>query len=571
MAANDRSEPCPALPFTPTAAADARAVGDGRVLRQFDAEETSSVITSLRNYDSDAAIEADLCVLGAGPAGITLASELSGGGLDVCLVESGGLELHPRTQRLSTGEVSGDIFFSLAGTRDRVFGGATHSWAGFCTPLQAIDLAPRPWIPHSGWPISLRDLLPYYERAQPICDLGPYDYDALPADAATRLPTFDGDKLRYILWQHSPPTRFGVKYRSALERAANVRVLLHAHATRIVAEPNHSRVSAVEVSTLEGRTARVCASAVVLAAGGIENARLLLLSGEDAAGGLGNERGLVGRFFMEHVYLRAGVLTPRPGARPFALGESLGVVNGISRTAGIAASPAAQERAGLLNGYLTLTKGVRDRHAGYLALSRLRRALDKTLSADHVRQDLRDVLLDLGDVGRGIYSKLSGGTYEPPCIDREKSTVSVNIEQAPDPENRVTLGSKLDRLGLRQPHLSWRLREPERESARGLLSLLSDELTRLQLGSLQIEEWVEAPSLQWPDLEVKRHHSGTTRMSDAPQRGVVDPDCRVHGIDNLYVAGSSVFPTAGYANPTLTIVALAVRLADHLKASLRSR
>ena len=520
------------------------------------------MIESLRDHAEGAVLEADVCILGAGAAGIAIARELRRTPLRVILAESGGLVGDVETQALYRAEVSGFDYVPEA-TRMRFFGGSTNCWTGFCTPLDRHEFDARDWVPHSGWPFGREALGPYYERAQPLLELGRFDYDS----ADLGLQSFEAAKLRNTLWRHSPPTRFGERYRAELEAAPRLRVLLHANASELVPSEAGTRVGEVRVRTLEGRSARLRARRFVLATGGIENPRLLLMSRGADPRGLGNPHDLVGRYFMEHVVTHAGFVVPSAPPAWMDRYKALVLPDGRAGSGAPGPSPEAQERHRILNAVATFVPGQVDLDAGYLALGRIRRAFaDGELPDDFAREVCR-VLVDIDDVAEGIRANLRDEHYTAFRADATSRAVNVHVEQAPDPESRVTLSEERDALGLPRARLAWRLGERERETIRTSNRLLGEELGRLGLGRLRQDDWLRDPAAEWPIVTVKCHHMGTTRMADDPRRGVVDADGRVHGVGNLYVAGSSVFPTSGYANPTLTLVALALRLADHLRAT----
>ena len=277
------------------------------------------MIIDFRDAEDGALIEADLCIIGAGAAGITLAREFAGSRVRLCLVESGGFDYEPAVQDLYAGENVGHDYDDLDVSRLRYFGGSTNHWNGFCAPLTPIDFRRRDWVPHSGWPITKSDLEPFYRHAQPICQLGPYAYgEQVWAELEVRPHDFDPAEVGLCFWQHSPPTRFGETYRAELERADNIRVLLYANAVNIETDQSASMVRQVELRTLDGKTGRVRAEAYVVACGGIENARLLLLSNQVEPAGLGNRHDLVGRFFMEHPHTEPGIVVTDDSER---LGE----------------------------------------------------------------------------------------------------------------------------------------------------------------------------------------------------------------------------------------------------------
>lgn len=471
-------------------------------------------------------VAADVCLVGGGAAGITIAHRLAGSGLRVCLLESGALELEAATQDLYRGAAVGAPRLPLDETRLRYFGGSTNHWDGQCAPLEADDLEPRDWIPHSGWPLRWEELRGYYARAAGLCHLPlSGSGEALWREVLGRRPPFEPGELESRILQLGPPVRFGETYRERLAEASDLRVLLHANATRLVADASGRRVRAVELRTLGGKRGRVEAARTVLCCGAIENARLLLVSG------LGND--LVGRFFMDHVRADVATLLATGDPPVAALYGNLRTRAGRFRSI-LTLGPAARRRAQVLGCGIHLWP---------------RRDAPEEGLLESVRRG-----------AEGLVARLGGG---PPPEERALMLIA---EQAPSPESRVTLSAERDALGLPRVRVAWRLGELERRTLEVTLRTLAGALGRRDAGRVRVAPWFGARDGGWTRrIRDYNHHMGTTRMSDTPATGVVDPSGRVHGMDDLYVAGSSVFPTSGCLNPTLTLVALALRLADRLR------
>jgi choline dehydrogenase-like flavoprotein len=510
------------------------------------------MFTDARHLPDHTTLDADLAIIGGGVAGITLARTLAGSKARVCVIESGGLEFDPQVQSLYEGENTG-IDYSTAATRLRFFGGSSNHWGGYCRPLDPIDFEARDWVPHSGWPVTYNELKPWYEPASEIVQVAPGRFadrlywqqqtgEAIPEPATGRL------RLQFV--HFSPPTRFGNQYRDNLKAAANIQVLLNANVTNIGAVENGRMVKELAVRTLNGLSHTVKARAYVLATGGLENARMLLLSNDVVAAGLGNHNDQVGRYFMEHPHLSgfaeivAGDLTHLPSIfRERVIAEG--------RSAQVALNPAQaflhEQR--LLNA--TFMVGVAGTYQAGAPIdsgdARARSHRDMLLAARHFLHD-------------------EGTTIDPNTLGVWLG-VGGSCEQAPNPDSRVGLSGRRDALGLPRLKLDWRLTEQDRLSFYTNLHSLALEFGALGIGRMR--ETVADPG-DWPQpVAGGSHHMGTTRMSNDPLRGVVDRNCKVHDVENLYVAGSSVFPTSGSANPTLTLVALTLRLAGHLKDRLR--
>ncbi len=524
-----------------------------------------------------ALVEADIVIVGAGAAGISLALELTGSGLAVCLLESGGMKFALPNQSLYSGLNVGLPYHALDICQLRYLGGSTNAWGGWCRPLDPIDFETRPWVEQSGWPFAISELAPFYRRAHELCQVASDDYDPERAVAElghprAKLLPFDPARLETLIYRFSPPTRFGQVYREALRRADNLRCYLNANVLAIKTDALARTVTRLAVGTLSGVHFEVAARHYVLAAGGIENARLLLLSNDVVANGLGNQHDLVGRFFMAHPHTKRQLIVP---TRRLATGLYGEMFHGRAVMARISLPEALQRQERLLNysanlhavyfgqdsqGWLALRKAV-------LSLSRSRRSdpyvrlppygrkgLSRLEIFDMVRQFDRTVLaalLRLFQPNRFI----SGFVLES------------KPEQAPNPNSRVTLDDARDAFGLRRVKVDWRMLQIDRRAAVRGEEIIDAELRRLGIGSMVPLTPAEIDN--WPgNLEGGWHQLGTTRMHADAKHGVVDPNARVHGMSNLFVAGGSVFPTGGSAPPTLTIVALALRLASHLRENI---
>ena len=516
------------------------------------------MLIDARRLDDNSRIDADLAIIGAGPAGISLARRLANARTRICLIESGGLGPEAETQDLYQGETVG-LSYPLSSSRLRYLGGSSGHWGGYCRPLDPIDFEQRDWIPLSGWPVDRETLAPYWKAASAAVEVGSPEYENEDYwSRATGEPMVDWRAGRFMtrFFQFSPPTRFGERYRSELERDANIQVLLHSNLIRIAAAPSGRMVDYLQLQTLSGRRHQVHAKRVVLAAGGIENARLLLLSNDVISTGLGNQHDMVGRCFMEHPHLGgfADIVIADPSRLPRIYRERV-LIDG--RTARVCYIPRAdflrrerlQSASFTMSVVETLGPGPRAETGPGAAGERQMLAAARTFLADSKTANSQQ------DAEPNASSQINGLGV--------RMGIGCACEQAPNPDSRVTLSDETDALGLRRTRLDWRLTEQDRRSLLANIHALGRELGATGIGRMR-------PRLpddgRWePRVAGGSHHMGTTRMSDDPKRGVVDRHCRVHGIGNLYIAGSSLFPTSGSANPTLNILALAYRLADHLE------
>ncbi|MEM6482133.1 MAG: GMC family oxidoreductase [Pseudomonadota bacterium] len=522
-------------------------------------------IVTPRDIGSVDKIESDLCIIGAGAAGITLARELVDSGLKITLLAGGGEAFSHRAQLLYHGRNIGRESFAIGKSRFRMFGGSTTRWAGQCRPFDPVDFEPREGMAASGWPIKAKELAAYYRRAADICDLDDWRFDppnlaALPKDIAN-----DVEPVRY---RHGHSIDFASAYGADLQVSDNIRVFLETHAVDIVR--NVRRISHVSARTTNGHAFRFEADTFILACGGIENARLLLASRSTDENGLGNANNLVGRYFMDHPFFFGGHLDLAPGVGP----DAIEALDGYEQ-AGIA------QRS---HGAFALSEGVRRKHGvNGAAVFFVKRAAHKSsetfLSQGGVSMTrVLDVLLHRelpdGRLKRHVAALLAHpGQVAHSTLERIKGSVEkrhtlaarFTLETVPNPDSRVRLNPRRrDRFGMPLVTVDWRL---DKQDLRGLELIqqgLPGLIESMGVGRLSLHGDKDKDGFPF-SMEGGKHHMGTTRMSDDPGAGVVDPNCRLHEVDNMFVAGSSVFPTSGYVNPTLTIVALAIRLADHLR------
>ncbi len=523
-----------------------------------------------RRFPPDRRLSADLCVVGAGAAGLTLAREFVGSRCRVIVVESGGLRYSPRVQRLYAGENVGLPNYALTYSRFRVFGGSTTRWPAQCRPLDPLDFQPRPGIAHSGWPFDHRHLAAWYPRAQAVCGLDVGQEPAwAPADEGLPLA---GDELETILFRFGYPRDFGQRYRREFERSANVEVVLGASVVEIEPAPDLRAIRTMRAKSLDGPDFQVEARAYVLACGGIENPRLLLASNRMSAAGIGNQHDLVGRFFMDHPYLTSGHFVPAipahaDGPHVIRSFKRVGLEQKFHLSFALREPIRRDEALTGCSAYFIrrLASETAPEHFSPAGKSRLRLAEvleHRVLAGAEVGRHLRQVAKGYREVGLTLARRASE-------VIRPKTVLAFRtvLETTPRPDSRVTLGTARDRLGVPVPRVDWRISESDRRGLDRFRRALARAIESKRLGALIDDPGVDDAG--WPSsMEGGKHHIGTTRMHLDPKQGVVDPDCRVHGIANLYVAGSSVFPTSGYANPTFTIIAMALRLADHLKTRL---
>ncbi|MBD2448552.1 GMC family oxidoreductase [Nostoc sp. FACHB-152] len=550
------------------------------------------MLIDARTLPTDETIETEVCIVGAGPAGITLARELAFADFRVCLLESGGIDFDENTQSLSQGESVGNLFGTLDEQRRFQFGGTANSWkirlgdnqiGVRYVPLDKIDFEKRDWLPYSGWPFDKSHLDPFYKRAQAVCKLGTFAYDAETwEDIQTpQLPL--GSNITTSMFQFGPRAVFTHEYREEINQARNITTYLNANLMEIETDETAKTVTRLRVACLSGNEFWVRAKVVILAAGGIETARLLLLSNKVQKAGLGNQNDLVGRFFMDHPLVSCGKLIPtNPELFQRTALYDLRRVNNIPVMGKLTLSEEVMRREQILNNSTLLFPIPKPYQLQAVnSLKTLLSFLHNSKARKDVAKHVRHLITGLDYIlpaGYGAVTKQQpfipslawgGWSYIRGHESRFAEFEALHqTEQVPDPDNRITLSANRDRLGRQQVKLHWRWNDIDIQNIKRTQDILQKEMKSAGIGQLQVERDGNLPKLIHPGTH---HHMGTTRMHDDPKQGVVDRNCQVHGVSNLFIASSSVFPTGGYANPTLTIVALAIRLADHVKTVMASK
>jgi choline dehydrogenase-like flavoprotein len=578
------------------------------------------LIENLATFEAQSLFDADLVIIGGGPAGLAIAQEFFGTTARVLILESGLLDevsIHAELSGVeSVGEPSseaqirqrtaihgGSTTWAQAmqpyGARCRALGGTTHAWVGKSAAFDAIDFEKRAWVPYSGWPLSYRTLSAYLDRAAHVLNLGPNCYD----EEFWKLiglnnpePQLSKEDLQSFFWQFARSRlarfdimRFGREF--ATFRADNVRVLLNATATEISLNAEGNSFIGVQISTIDGARSRVKAKLGVIAASGIENARLLLASNGVQSRGVGNDHDLVGRFLMDHASARVGhfeTASTAPVAQYFGF-------YGLRRDRrthmymrGLAPTPELQERERLLNSavYFMQERAADD------PWDAIKRLLQRT-STDLMR-DGAAILANAPLLAKGLGLKALASDATPGFVrdfwtaaprnrigtapekvqhrgwPHKLTSISIDAvsEQRPDPDSRITLADRTDRLGTPLPRVDWRINDDERSTILRIARLVRQGFARVGLPQPILQSWVDEERFRDSVIIDMAHTMGTTRMSDDPKSGVVDETCRIHGVRGLYVAGGSIFPTGGHANPTLMIIAFAIRLADTIKGQL---
>jgi len=538
----------------------------------------------------------DVCIVGGGPAGITIALGLARRGRSVLLLESGGDRESESARDLNRGAAAPPGSHEpLEENRRRQWGGSSSVWGGRCIPFDDIDFERRAWIELSGWPFSRADLEPHYAEAVELCRAGPMEFDARRAlrHCPELLDGLDGDGVvTHMLERWSPPINFGSSYGPELRSAPRVLVVLNATCTHIQLSADGHGVESIAITTPSGDTHRCTAARYVLAAGGLENARLLLHSDDIAPTGIGNHSDCLGRFYQTHVSGCLARMELSSSAPPAHVGfdrDRAGVycrrriwINGdrqrdeeLLNTVFFPVRPptgASGHRSAFFSAIFLAKAGRRLVRRPRKAWAELR--ADRSAIASHAGTLVRHFPSAIPELYRALSGRFLSTRRLPELLppDGQRSYyLQFQAEQVPHPEARVTLGEEVDELGMRRLVVAPRMTGQDVESVVRAHRILDERLRAANLGRLDYDE--ESLRAYLADISERvnsaAHFIGTTRMAVDAGDGVVDQDCKVHGVANLYIAGSSVFPTSGHANPTLTLVALAVRLRDHLEDRLK--
>jgi choline dehydrogenase-like flavoprotein len=474
-------------------------------------------------------IQYDVCICGTGPAGITTARRLAARGKKVVLLEAGGLTYSDESQSHYNGKNVGRTYW-LETSRLRYLGGSSNHWAGLCVIQEPITFEAQHDAELPGWPISYEQVYDDIDEAKKILDIEGKDLSrSKRRDFASNLFDQAGIAL-------SPPTLFFEKYGTELRQSQQIDVFYNANLFDLTLNDSLKRVTSFRVQNYKGQIAEVSSSHYILALGGIENVRILLNANRQVAAGIGNHSGMVGRCFMEGLNVPIGrfvVTDPefwQADSPALCPSEALMRRNNIGN--------------GIISFYPNISAGFA--LAAYGRLRVIKEFIHETGCSLPALTALARQIVDFNCPGDGV--------------------ISSTIEQEPNRASCVSLTKDVDSFGLRRVEMNWQLSDGDLKTIRVLSIEVAKEMARLNRARVQLASYILDPNL---DIQVSGfgHHMGTTRMSADPRYGVVDENCRVHGIQNLYVAGSSVFPRCGGRNPTLTVVSLAVRLGDFISKS----
>lgn len=511
---------------------------------------------------------ADICVIGAGTAGLALVRELLSSGYSVVVLESGGTTVEEETQQLYACTVAGLPHRGYLHGRFRTLGGTSTRWGGQLLPLAALDIDYREWIGAGAWPVTYADLQDYYQRVEQLFGV---DEDPYESGARNRWPThgtdFDANQFtaRYAKWPPFARRNLARLVGKDCADSHSVEVVLHANVTELSLSDDGTRVVLVKARTLEGAAIEVKAKHFVVATGTLETIRLLLASRGVIPGGVGNHSGHLGKNFQDHLSIRAAELFPR-SIRNFEHRFAPFFIDGTMRTARLELSANMQRDRKLLSCFGQVLFETPD-DSGFAELREGLRRFQARRNPWPSVKGWTNILRDIPNMCRlGAVRVLKQRVAYP---DNARFHLQVDVEQCPNSESTVSLGHDRDALGMPMLTLNWQIKSLEKRTMQEYVQLFRHEWERLDLGHARWNQKLFEEGDRWlEDVVDVYHQTGGTPMSEHPSDGVADAQLRVHGVANLFLASCSVFPSAGSANPTFTLLALTVRLADHLRALL---
>lgn len=509
----------------------------------------------------------DICIIGAGVAGITLANELlDTSSLTITLVESGDEIYKQETQDLYSPEKKPDLYEDPTYNRLRLLGGSSNHWQNNTSPLDPIDFESRDWIPNSGWPISYKDIEPYYIKAAEYCGTKSDKYNLeYWSKTLNSTDLFKQSKIieTNIAKAATPPTRFFNEHGHSLKISQKITLLKNTNLVDLDYDLERQRVKEVSVSAKPGLIHTIDAKVFILCAGGIENARLMLEFNQKFNNKLGNQHSNVGRYFMDHPIIRPAILYPNK-QKDFSLYQHQ-IVSNRAVSGFMQFSSTFLKENKCTN--LRMPLNSQNEYEASLAIESLHMLSDnykQNRLEKHFGKHILNILSDLDMVLEGASRKSLNKSLFDSASDFEGYKLPIMIEQTPNRNNRIKLGTEEDRFGLRKILIDWELGQFEIDNLWRILPYMSNEIGRLNLGRIRLLKEFE-DRLFGRKMYFSHHHMGTTRMANSPVNGVVDKNLKVFTTKNLYISSSSIFTTGGHLPPTLTIAAFSVRLAKHIK------
>lgn len=515
----------------------------------------------------ETSFDADVCIIGSGAAGFACAVSLLNTGLRVLVVESGLSAPHGPITALHQGEVSHQPHGGMHEGRAWVVGGTTTKWGGQALPFMAEDFGPRPHVPGSGWPLAASELAPYYQKAERILGTDPtvpFGYQPW-ADWRVRQPAFSADSIELLVTKWCQVPNFAQQHGDKIGQSATVTLLRNATVTELLPTADGGAVQAIQIRSVEGRAGLITARYVVAAAGAIETVRLFLNSTAFGREGLGNEYGLVGKYFQDHVAAVVGQVQPASRKWLHDLFDPF-YRHGFKYLPRLRFSPKLAEELRVLHASAQLIfpaeprnpLAVSKRLLATLRRRQLPRAEDlKVVASPRLLLTMAKGLLRW-KIGRRGSSAGTGPIW-----------LEVHSEQEPQADSYLTLSTETDALQMPRVRLHWTISDLTISTIRAVAALLQKEFVQAGLGTVELLPWLTdtaADPRRW--LADTFHQMGGLRMGTDATQGVVDSSCKVFGLSNLYVGSSAVFPTSSFSNPTMTVIALAIRISEEVAQRL---
>jgi len=485
----------------------------------------------------------DICIIGAGIAGITLALSLNEK-FKILLLEGGGMDYSEESQELYSGENVGfDLSYTIKNRGGRWLGGSSNLWSGKCHPYTSADFKKRDYIKYSGWPISKEDLDPYDKQTREILDL-PLETKKVSYKGWTDVVEKPDKYYTALNFMYSPPTNFKTKYEDTLKKSKNIFCYVNANLTDMIVNDSLADIKSIKVANYKESIFKAYANNFVLAAGGIENPRLLLNFNKQYPKGIGNKHDLVGRFFSDHPHSHIAYFVLEDNAADAFLGKD---------------KPQSMHDATCV---LTPTQDFQNKEKMENYILRVTPNDFVFSRSVHFKHKLKSIIC-AREFTKNIVEKYTT------CEDYDGYFLLLQ-EQEPNPKSTVTLSESVDRFGLKRPIVNWVFVPKDMQTPKKAIIPFAKKFAASDMGRVKIDDWVLQEDVQFDTRHTSGgyHNMGTTRMGATLKEGVVDKNAKVFGISNLYIAGSSIFPTGGCVNPTFTIVQLTLRLAEHLNKSI---